>query len=130
MSTHTDAWIDLARQLGRDAFRAGHPGFFLVSSDALGDEWTSTNETRVIPGGKSKIAQVAARALEVRWIGNVQDATADRISVGRGRQCDISFRHPSVSALHAHFAVDGGVLALTDAGSRNGTFVNGERLAS
>ncbi len=50
--------------------------------------------------------------------------------VGRGPQCDIVLSDPSVSRSHALLDVRGGVLTVQDAGSTNGTFINGERVQS
>lgn len=48
--------------------------------------------------------------------------------VGRSPQCDIVLPDPSVSRSHALLDVRGGELLVQDAGSTNGTFVNGERI--
>jgi hypothetical protein len=55
----------------------------------------------------------------------------DRVAVGRAGNCDIVLRDVSVSKLHAHLRVLGpGEATVTDAGSVNGTLVNGKRLAA
>jgi hypothetical protein len=52
-----------------------------------------------------------------------------RIGVGRATDKDIVLRHASVSKFHAWFEIEApDSLFLTDAGSTNGTFVNGARL--
>lgn len=48
--------------------------------------------------------------------------------VGRSPQCDIVLADPSVSRSHALLDVRAGALTVRDAGSTNGTFVNGERI--
>jgi hypothetical protein len=48
------------------------------------------------------------------------------ISVGRAQEQDIPLQHPSVSKLHALFESEGSELHVTDVGSLNHTFVNGE----
>lgn len=51
----------------------------------------------------------------------------DRISVGRARNKDIVLRDPSVSKFHAWFEMDDqGRFYAADAGSKNGTRINGE----
>lgn len=55
-------------------------------------------------------------------------AFLDSISVGRARNHDIVLRHASVSKYHANIEVDGDGLFVKDAGSRNHTFVNHERI--
>jgi pSer/pThr/pTyr-binding forkhead associated (FHA) protein len=55
----------------------------------------------------------------------------ERLSVGRGESCDLRLGFdPEVSSLHAELERIGGDWVLVDDGlSRNGTFVNGERVA-
>jgi hypothetical protein len=48
--------------------------------------------------------------------------------IGRSRECDIFLVDPSVSRNHALLDVRAGNLVVRDAGSTNGTFVNGERV--
>jgi predicted component of type VI protein secretion system len=52
----------------------------------------------------------------------------DRVTVGKGEQNDVVLDDPTVSRLHAvleHFAAG---WCVTDLGSSNGTFLNGERI--
>lgn len=53
---------------------------------------------------------------------------AARLLVGRSRQCPLRIDQPGVSGMHAEFIWDRGGWHLRDLGSRNGTFVGGERL--
>lgn len=53
---------------------------------------------------------------------------AEVISLGRSALCDIVVPRETVSRLHARIVRDGPRYLLHDAGSVNGTFVNGERL--
>jgi pSer/pThr/pTyr-binding forkhead associated (FHA) protein len=50
------------------------------------------------------------------------------MEVGRALECDISILEPSLSRKHAEFEVRNGDLMLTDLGSSNGTYVNGEKV--
>ena len=50
------------------------------------------------------------------------------MDVGRALECDISILEPSLSRKHAEFEVRNGDLMLTDLGSSNGTYVNGEKV--
>jgi hypothetical protein len=54
----------------------------------------------------------------------------DRISVGRATNNDISIADRSVSKLHACFTADADGVTVCDMGSRNGTKVRGEMIAS
>lgn len=54
-----------------------------------------------------------------------------RITVGRTPSSDVVLNEPSVSAQHAWFELDEyGSLMIQDAGSKNGTIVNGRRLGT
>jgi pSer/pThr/pTyr-binding forkhead associated (FHA) protein len=48
---------------------------------------------------------------------------------GRATDADIFLDDVTVSRRHARIRVDGDVYVITDAGSLNGTYVNGERVA-
>jgi serine phosphatase RsbU (regulator of sigma subunit) len=50
--------------------------------------------------------------------------------VGRSGDADLRIDHPNVSRRHANLTVDGGVVTVTDLGSRNGTRVNGARISA
>ncbi|GGZ86954.1 FHA domain-containing protein [Streptomyces echinoruber] len=55
----------------------------------------------------------------------------DVLSVGRGLSSDIRLDDPTVSRRHAEFRRarrDGGEISVVDVGSRNGTYVNQERV--
>lgn len=54
--------------------------------------------------------------------------TTDELTIGRGESNTIQFRDPWLSRVHARVVWSDGVHVLVDAGSRNGTFLNGERL--
>lgn len=51
-----------------------------------------------------------------------------KLTIGRHADNHIRIDHPSASAHHAAVRLDGQKLVLTDLGSRNGTFVNDERI--
>jgi len=50
------------------------------------------------------------------------------MEVGRALECDISILEPSLSRKHAELEVRDGALVLTDLGSANGTYVNGNKV--
>ena len=49
--------------------------------------------------------------------------------VGRGRELDVVLRDPEVSRRHARFESQNGIVYVEDLRSRNGTFLNGRRVA-
>ncbi|MDR0220842.1 MAG: FHA domain-containing protein, partial [Lachnospiraceae bacterium] len=53
----------------------------------------------------------------------------DEITIGRGEECHIQLAHVSVSRLHARITNNNGRYYIADAGSKNGVFVNGRRIA-
>src|SRR5262245_24354934 len=59
----------------------------------------------------------------------VRPLAADiRVSIGRAPPCDVVLGDPSLSREHASFLFSDGAALVTDLGSRNGTFVGGERI--
>ncbi len=53
-----------------------------------------------------------------------------RLSVGRGRDCDLELSDGSVSKIHAALMLNReGTLLVADTGSTNGTFINGRRIS-
>ena len=54
----------------------------------------------------------------------------DSCTIGRAATCQIVVPHPAVSRLHALVVREGPRFLLRDAGSVNGTFVNGARIAA
>jgi pSer/pThr/pTyr-binding forkhead associated (FHA) protein/S1-C subfamily serine protease len=64
--------------------------------------------------------------------GRRYEAAGVRIRIGRGHECDVQVAtsaDTTVSRVHAELSVDpSGSLLVRDAGSRNGTWVNGERV--
>jgi serine phosphatase RsbU (regulator of sigma subunit) len=47
--------------------------------------------------------------------------------LGRSEECDAAIPDPQVSRIHARIEMENGEYVVSDAGSRHGTFVNGER---
>lgn len=61
--------------------------------------------------------------------GRILDITPGRHDVGRMDGCWLILKSDRVSRYHARFHVRGGTLSVEDLGSRNGTFVNDERIS-
>ncbi len=62
--------------------------------------------------------------------GDAFDREIERLEtqMGKGPRNDIVIADPAVSTSHALIRLEGSVYSVTDVGSRNGTFVNGERI--
>jgi pSer/pThr/pTyr-binding forkhead associated (FHA) protein len=73
------------------------------------------------------VARVEALTPEQIPVATVQLAN-DVSTIGRSSNCDIIVQHPLVSRLHARIERSGPRYILADAGSANGTYINGRRL--
>jgi pSer/pThr/pTyr-binding forkhead associated (FHA) protein len=58
-----------------------------------------------------------------------RELTSAETQIGKGPRNDIVIADPAVSTAHAMVRLEGSVYTINDIGSRNGTFVNGERVA-
>ncbi len=121
---------------GAEGFVAAHPDPVLLHAEPLagGDE----REFRTRLGGGSPSRAEMAIELELRpelLVTPVRKGAASafsgQISVGRTRTSDVSLPYARLSKFHAYFTWSGEPrdYFLTDAGSTNGTFVDGRRLA-
>lgn len=74
-----------------------------------------------------RLASAARHLIRLEKRANANSAYADRISVGRALSGDIILRHRSISKFHAYFQRrESGIWSIVDAGSTNGTTVNGD----
>ncbi len=81
---------------------------------------------RKLARGVPKTALLEPRCIVAIERHGTRAGSSLEISVGRSRRSGIVMLHKSVSTLHAHFRSDKAEgLLLRDAGSRNGTLVNG-----
>ena len=62
--------------------------------------------------------------------GRIYELILERTTVGRGDQNTLMISDASLSALHCEILVNGAEVIVRDLGSRNGTFVNGAKLAN
>ena len=112
-----------ARQLGFET-QAHDPRAvraLLAASDA-----PHRNQTELVA---SALAAGVHFVVSLRKRPNADQILHDRISVGRASNKDIVLRDASVSKLHAWFELhEARDFSVTDAGSKNQTYVNGEPL--
>ena len=80
------------------------------------------------------IAVNAVPGPRIRWTppdgAPIEREIVGEVTVGRGAGCDIVIDDPTVSRAHARIRSVAGRLTIEDLGSRNGTIVNGEVVAS
>lgn len=60
----------------------------------------------------------------------VEVPPAGRVEIGRGRECGLTVCTDDASRRHAEVYGEGGRFLVRDLGSKNGTFVNGERIGA
>jgi pSer/pThr/pTyr-binding forkhead associated (FHA) protein len=120
---------ELAAELaerGRERFETRYGRHFLVLSDARLAEDVSqfvNTSTREIEEILNEPQKLDVRPL-VRGRGK-----SGPVQIGRDTGCDVVLRHGRVSAHHAEISFGGGLIMVTDLGSKNGTRVNGARIA-
>jgi pSer/pThr/pTyr-binding forkhead associated (FHA) protein len=123
-------YLDEAAHRSREEFARTHPYFFLVASssapetrDAFGqvDDGERTRTTNPQSSAKVSLPMVFA-------VRKVQTAFPSMITVGRTSNNDLVIPDPDVSRFHAYFHVMSDRVELGDAGSANGTFLDGRKL--
>lgn len=120
----------------RDAFAHWLAAPLLVSLDRNatapdGGAFVTDSVPVVVPGagGDSDMVAGAVPQRIFRVRKRHETAYARMVTLGRAGVCDIHFDAPSVSKFHAYFVTDSqGRYLLADAGSKNGTFLNGCRI--
>ncbi len=151
-------WGELALVSRVDQWIAAHPYFFIVSvarlvrptraratvtglhavrnRDAIlaGDAPTDlaripTGSIRLVDVAKQKKRASAERGRPlVLPLRKVQSTFPSMITVGRTENNDLVVPDEQISKFHAFFRLVGERVEISDAGSRNGTFVDGRRL--
>ncbi|PYT02840.1 MAG: hypothetical protein DMF60_20140 [Acidobacteria bacterium] len=85
--------------------------------------------------GSDQTEEATARKASLKILlptGDVFDReiTDTEIQIGKGPRNDIVIADPAVSAAHAIIRVEHGLYTIEDLGSRNGTFIHGERVSA
>jgi len=96
------------------------------SSRTSGDD--VTQEISVPVGARSKRSALALLVVKGPHAGEVLTLEGSHAVIGRGLEADMRIDDPSLSRTHARIDRDGDTLAVTDLDSRNGTFVEGQRI--
>jgi pSer/pThr/pTyr-binding forkhead associated (FHA) protein len=133
-----DAWSHYRRlvQLGRDEFLAAAAPATLVRYRSGFDDAPQSGVLTLsidqeieetLPAGRD--SPVLETQLEIYPLTKKPGASfPDRITIGRTSN-NIVFPDSSVSRFHAHVRRDGKEWVVADAGSKNGTWLNGQPLA-
>jgi hypothetical protein len=90
----------------------------------------SMTSEQIVGVARDADAPPAAATLIDSW-GSPLAVLPGKTTIGRdGASSQVAILHPSVSLVHAHLKKDGARWMIEDAGSRNGTFVDEERVSS
>jgi hypothetical protein len=118
----------LPRSGAREAARRAAPSAQARDRDVPMDA-TGLHSASAIHG--YDVAERAPRLVVARAPGHepgmIYDLDGD-VVLGRGDQAEIRLEDPYASARHAHIFEQGGILAIEDLGSTNGTYLNEELL--
>lgn len=104
---------------------------------AIGDEAPGVRLIRTIPkfgyafvGSVTEESATTPPGLVGMLVGDDRDhgVRSGETLVGRGAECGIQLASPSVSRVHARLWADANGVTIEDAGSKNGTWVNGTRV--
>ena len=138
MDATTDTIVQLALALPRAAFVHKHDHFFLVGTEGLQKpdaprRTVQLDRMDLDQLGMNEPTSPSMRPPRPDWLvlplKKTQDTFPAMITVGRTANNDIVLADVTISKLHAFFQTPQATgLELCDAGSRNGTFVDGRRL--
>jgi CheY-like chemotaxis protein len=140
-------FVGLARRSTREQFVAAWPCPFLVSVASLVSQSQNRATADILDPEMLQAIQDAMRektearqagrrfvstprrsgALAIAVRGGA-DGAAEKISVGRASDVDVFIDHATISKRHAWFLREPEGLRVSDAGSRNGTWVGGQLL--
>jgi len=111
--------------LPKTSFKSRFPTPFLLELDPEAGEILS-GDTRDFDPEKIKNSSLDPSLQRSRIIS----LDGDSIVLGRGEECTVQVNHASVSDVHARFEAFGSIWSIQDAGSKNGTILNGRQLGS
>jgi len=113
------------RQKGRTAFIAERSKAFLLLHGA--DLTRANPRDTVVPVGRANTAATTFHVFELRKRGENDEAA---ITLGRDEDNDLVVHDDTISRRHAGFEETNGAWRIFDMGSRNGSFVSDEPLAT
>ncbi len=117
-------------QAGAEAFKARHGDAFLViMPGVLGRPPLRSGPTSPLSPRLGTTGEVAPAGFRVCVVRPREPEPGGYIAIGRHRKNDVVVAHESVSKVHAHLRRYGRSYDLQDQGSRNGTYLDDQRLA-
>ena len=131
MPTFVSDYADELSSIGDDAFAQTHPHSVLVVTGVVGAlaEQVPLNRTLVTEPAGLSVQAVVGLIGRVFPLVKGKYSSPGPISLGRTPDNDVTIAESSISARHCFLRVLGSEISLTDAGSTNGTLVNGVKLA-
>jgi DNA-binding winged helix-turn-helix (wHTH) protein len=112
----------LVTQLRRALGDTTDDGRMIRTLHRVGYAFTGT----AIVAGSARVAEVPVCRLI--WRRQSIEVAAGESIIGRGRQCAVRIDADSVSRHHARLTITGRDVSIEDLGSKNGTWVGGERI--
>lgn len=133
MPQKLDAFIEQHKVLSEADFAAKYPHPLLVVEVPLEETQDSLRHAFSTSTSHPTVAELEKERDAVPTVFPIfreGGSAVSMITVGRTRISDVFLDHPSISKLHAYFRQDGpsGAFTVTDAGSTNGTTLNGRQL--
>jgi two-component system cell cycle response regulator len=99
--------------------------FLPAGGDDAGDEGATRPIELACPPLRMRGVLIQTSGLDA---GKIHRLEADESTLGRGRACTLQFDDTSLSRVHVRIVRTGEQHVLEDAGSLNGTYVNGQRV--
>ena len=130
MPTFLSDYADELNSVGDVVFAQNHPHAVLVVTGVVGAlaDHVALDRTLVTEPSGLSVQSVVWLIGRVFPLVKGKHSSPGPISVGRTPDNDVTVAESSISARHCLLRVLGAELSLTDAGSTNGTLVNGVRL--
>jgi hypothetical protein len=129
--TFVSDYAEELKRLGDDTFAQTYPQAVLVVTGVVGAlaEQLPLNRTLVTEPAGLSVQAVVGLIGRVFPLLKGKYSSPGPISVGRTPDNDVTIAESSISARHCFLRVLGSEISLSDAGSTNGTLVNGVKLS-